>query len=50
MISCSRRAPSARRRLATGTATPRLLLGEFSFVEVSVIMMGNLRKTGGKRE
>ena len=37
-------------RLATGTETPRLLLGEFSFVGVSVIMMGNFRETGENRE
>lgn len=37
-------------RLATGTATPRLLLGEFSFVEVSVIIIGNFREVGEKPE
>ncbi|BBI36198.1 hypothetical protein KCTCHS21_55970 [Cohnella abietis] len=33
-------------RLATGTETLRLLLGEFSFLGVSVIMMGNFRERG----
>jgi hypothetical protein len=37
-------------RLATGTATPRLLLGEFSFVMARVIMMGNFREMGENRE
>ncbi|WP_256759166.1 hypothetical protein [Cohnella sp. WQ 127256] len=33
-------------RPATGTATPRLPLGEFSFVEVNGIMTGKVSEKG----
>ncbi len=36
--------------LGTGTATPRLPLGEFSFVGVSGIIMWNFREMGDDRE